>query len=127
VPASRQFHYDVAGAGHYGIFSGRRWREKVYPRVRDFIASHQEASGAVKSDAPAKSVRVAKRKEDASSGVRAGAANGGLNGTAALNGSAKKHAGRGTNGSAHKRVALSAEDDPIRVGRTAQRAAKRRP
>jgi poly(3-hydroxybutyrate) depolymerase len=28
------------GAGHYGIFSGRRWREKVYPRVRDFIAAY---------------------------------------------------------------------------------------
>ena len=25
------------GAGHYGIFSGRRWREIVYPQVRDFI------------------------------------------------------------------------------------------
>jgi poly(3-hydroxybutyrate) depolymerase len=41
VPASRQFHYDVVGAGHYGIFSGRRWREKVCPRVTEFIASHQ--------------------------------------------------------------------------------------
>jgi poly(3-hydroxybutyrate) depolymerase len=41
VPKSRQFHYDAMGAGHYGIFSGRRWREKVYPTVRDFIASHQ--------------------------------------------------------------------------------------
>jgi poly(3-hydroxybutyrate) depolymerase len=41
VPKSRQFHYDAVGAGHYGIFSGRRWREKVYPKVRDFIASHQ--------------------------------------------------------------------------------------
>jgi poly(3-hydroxybutyrate) depolymerase len=29
------------GAGHYGIFSGRRWREDVYPQVRDFIATHQ--------------------------------------------------------------------------------------
>ncbi len=38
VPTTRQFHYDVKGAGHYGIFSGRRWREKVYPEVRDFIA-----------------------------------------------------------------------------------------
>jgi poly(3-hydroxybutyrate) depolymerase len=28
----------VEGAGHYGIFSGRRWRTEVYPRVRDFIA-----------------------------------------------------------------------------------------
>ncbi len=38
IPRARQFHYDAAGAGHYGIFSGRRWREKVYPHVRDFIA-----------------------------------------------------------------------------------------
>ena len=44
IPKDRQFHYDVDGAGHYGIFSGRRWREMVYPRVRDFIASH-DASG----------------------------------------------------------------------------------
>jgi poly(3-hydroxybutyrate) depolymerase len=41
IPKERQFHYDAIGAGHYGIFSGRRWREKVYPRVREFIASHQ--------------------------------------------------------------------------------------
>ena len=36
-----EFHYDVEGAGHYGIFSGRRWRELAYPVVRDFIAGHQ--------------------------------------------------------------------------------------
>jgi poly(3-hydroxybutyrate) depolymerase len=41
VPKDRQFHYDAVGAGHYGIFSGRRWREKVYPVLRDFIATHQ--------------------------------------------------------------------------------------
>ena len=41
VPQERQFHYDVAGAGHYGIFSGRRWRDIVYPQVRDFIARFQ--------------------------------------------------------------------------------------
>ncbi|MEP7101344.1 MAG: polyhydroxyalkanoate depolymerase, partial [Burkholderiales bacterium] len=32
IPKDRQFHYDAIGAGHYGIFSGRRWREKVYPK-----------------------------------------------------------------------------------------------
>ena len=37
IPKGRQFHYDAKGAGHYGIFSGRRWREKVYPEVRGFI------------------------------------------------------------------------------------------
>ena len=51
IPKDRQFHYDAVGAGHYGIFSGRRWREKVYPTVRDFIASHQ---GAAQPKAPAK-------------------------------------------------------------------------
>ena len=43
IPKSRQFHYDAVGAGHYGIFSGRRWREKVYPQVRNFIARFDEA------------------------------------------------------------------------------------
>jgi poly(3-hydroxybutyrate) depolymerase len=38
IPHDHQFHYDVQGAGHYGIFSGRRWREKVYPEVKSFIA-----------------------------------------------------------------------------------------
>jgi poly(3-hydroxybutyrate) depolymerase len=42
IPKTRQFHYDVAGAGHYGIFSGRRWREKVYPELRAFIQRFNE-------------------------------------------------------------------------------------
>jgi poly(3-hydroxybutyrate) depolymerase len=37
VPLDRRRHLAVAGAGHYGIFSGRRWRETVYPHMRDFI------------------------------------------------------------------------------------------
>jgi poly(3-hydroxybutyrate) depolymerase len=37
IPASRRAHRVVQGAGHYGIFSGRRWREAVYPQIRDFI------------------------------------------------------------------------------------------
>ncbi|WP_423600523.1 polyhydroxyalkanoate depolymerase [Roseateles sp. MS654] len=43
IDASNQFHYDAVGAGHYGIFSGRRWREKVYPVIRDFIAKYDAA------------------------------------------------------------------------------------
>jgi poly(3-hydroxybutyrate) depolymerase len=65
VPKSRQFHYDVIGAGHYGIFSGRRWREKVYPEVRDFIASHQAAEpvrAPRRSAATGKTTAAAKRK-----------------------------------------------------------------
>jgi len=42
IPKTRQKHYDVVGAGHYGIFSGRRWREKAYPEIRAFILSHNK-------------------------------------------------------------------------------------
>jgi poly(3-hydroxybutyrate) depolymerase len=36
-------HLTIHAAGHYGIFSGRRWREGVYPEVRDFIAAADAA------------------------------------------------------------------------------------
>jgi poly(3-hydroxybutyrate) depolymerase len=39
LPAERKQHRMVDGAGHYGIFSGRRWRQSVYPEVREFIAA----------------------------------------------------------------------------------------
>jgi len=42
VPKTRQKHLEVEGAGHYGIFSGRRWRDVVYPEVRDFIRKFHE-------------------------------------------------------------------------------------
>ena len=44
IAKAHQQHLEVAGAGHYGIFSGRRWREVVYPCVREFIASHHEVA-----------------------------------------------------------------------------------
>ena len=37
VPAGHKRHFEAKGAGHYGIFSGRRWREQVYPAVKAFI------------------------------------------------------------------------------------------
>jgi poly(3-hydroxybutyrate) depolymerase len=42
IPSARRFHYDVPRAGHYGIFAGSRWRDIVYPRVRDFIARFEK-------------------------------------------------------------------------------------
>ncbi len=42
IPKTRKRHYEVKGAGHYGIFSGRRWREFAYPEIRDFILKHQK-------------------------------------------------------------------------------------
>ncbi|MEW5886936.1 MAG: polyhydroxyalkanoate depolymerase [Pseudomonadota bacterium] len=41
-----QRHFEVPGAGHYGIFSGRRWRERVYPVVKAFILEHEPKSAA---------------------------------------------------------------------------------
>ncbi len=43
VPKARQKHLEVKGAGHYGIFSGRRWRDMVYPAVKAFILDHNQA------------------------------------------------------------------------------------
>ncbi len=40
IPAASKEHFLVPGVGHYGIFSGRKFREMIYPRMRDFIARH---------------------------------------------------------------------------------------
>jgi poly(3-hydroxybutyrate) depolymerase len=40
IPKNHRHHLEVKGAGHYGIFSGRRWREMVYPEVKQFILTH---------------------------------------------------------------------------------------
>jgi poly(3-hydroxybutyrate) depolymerase len=59
VPKSAQVHFEAKGAGHYGIFSGRRWRDHVYPVVKAFILSHHNNA----TDVPAaKAAPVAKAK-----------------------------------------------------------------
>jgi poly(3-hydroxybutyrate) depolymerase len=40
IPKSKQKHLTAPGVGHYGIFSGRRWREMIYPQIRDFIRAN---------------------------------------------------------------------------------------
>jgi len=48
VPKTQQRHFEAKGAGHYGIFSGKRWRELVYPQVKSFILAHNQiASGPI--------------------------------------------------------------------------------
>lgn len=42
VKADSRKHIEVKGAGHYGIFSGRRWRDLVYPQVKEFITAHDQ-------------------------------------------------------------------------------------
>jgi poly(3-hydroxybutyrate) depolymerase len=40
IPAQDKQHFEAKGVGHYGIFSGRKYRELIYPRIKDFIARH---------------------------------------------------------------------------------------
>lgn len=35
----RKSHHLQAGVGHYGVFSGSRWNQQIYPRVREMIHS----------------------------------------------------------------------------------------
>ena len=52
VAAKQKTHLEATGAGHYGIFSGRRWRDVVYPAVTSFILEHNEPSGQTAKQAP---------------------------------------------------------------------------
>jgi poly(3-hydroxybutyrate) depolymerase len=38
-------HHVQTGVGHYGVFSGRKWNQQIYPRVREMIhaSSHTPA------------------------------------------------------------------------------------
>ena len=40
IPAAQRKHYTAPGVGHYGIFSGRKYREMIYPKVREFIQKY---------------------------------------------------------------------------------------
>jgi poly(3-hydroxybutyrate) depolymerase len=40
IPGYRRRHHLQAGAGHFGVFSGRRWQGQVYPAVQGFIAAN---------------------------------------------------------------------------------------
>ena len=42
IPANMRMHYMQPDVGHYGVFNGRRFREDIYPRIRDFIAANDK-------------------------------------------------------------------------------------
>ena len=56
-------HLEVKGAGHYGIFSGRRWREVVYPHVCEFILRHPHGAMAAPSGAKRRGTSAAAVKK----------------------------------------------------------------
>jgi poly(3-hydroxybutyrate) depolymerase len=40
IPAGKREHLLVPKVGHYGIFSGRRWRESISRRIGEFVRKH---------------------------------------------------------------------------------------
>ena len=40
LPAAKKKYLMAEGAGHYGIFNGSRWRDKIAPVLEDWIAEH---------------------------------------------------------------------------------------
>ena len=66
VVGSEQKHLEVPGAGHYGIFSGRRWREVVYPEVKSFILRHQPVEA---QETPVSEPKQAPASESIASGT----------------------------------------------------------
>jgi len=66
IAAVNKQHLEAQGAGHYGIFSGRRWREVVYPQVQRFILAHSPAPAiAAATESPVAAVPAAAAKRSA--------------------------------------------------------------
>lgn len=62
IPENRKLHYEVKGAGHYGIFSGRRWREFVFPMISEFIRKNEKNSSSTKTATKPIANKVAAKK-----------------------------------------------------------------
>ncbi|HKT18756.1 MAG TPA: polyhydroxyalkanoate depolymerase [Stellaceae bacterium] len=40
LPEAKKPQYMQPGVGHYGVFNGSRWRNAIYPKIRDFIRAN---------------------------------------------------------------------------------------
>jgi len=40
IPKTKKQHFEAPKCGHYGIFSGRRWREIISPKITEFIEAN---------------------------------------------------------------------------------------
>ncbi|MEO5660566.1 MAG: polyhydroxyalkanoate depolymerase [Polaromonas sp.] len=68
VKEKNKLHLEAQGAGHYGIFSGRRWRDIVYPAVKTFILEHNKPMDQ-SQQAPSAPKKVAKADPSAKAAV----------------------------------------------------------
>ncbi|MDX1924348.1 MAG: polyhydroxyalkanoate depolymerase [Rickettsiaceae bacterium] len=76
IPQSKKHYYMQEGVGHYGVFSGSKFREKIVPVIRDFAYKYighklysNSDDGAYKSDA--KKVHLTKARSTAKKPVDA--------------------------------------------------------
>jgi poly(3-hydroxybutyrate) depolymerase len=69
VPKALHKHFEAQGAGHYGIFAGKRWRDMVYPVVKEFILAHR--GQAASASAPATTSKAAPAKTAAKTATQA--------------------------------------------------------
>jgi poly(3-hydroxybutyrate) depolymerase len=46
IPAARKRHHLQEGAGHYGVFNGRRFRTEIVPRIVEFMAASEAPEAA---------------------------------------------------------------------------------
>ncbi len=54
IPDDRRVLYVQPKVGHYGVFNGRRFRDEIYPRVRQFVSDNEGLGGlSARSDAAA--------------------------------------------------------------------------
>ena len=42
IANSKKQHYEASGVGHYGIFNGRKFRERIAPKVKQFMQKHAQ-------------------------------------------------------------------------------------
>lgn len=62
LPPARKRNHVQPGVGHYGVFSGTRFRAEIYPLIRDFIASQALTA---RVPAPVKNAVSARRADAA--------------------------------------------------------------
>ena len=57
VPVGKRLQYLQPGAGHYGIFNGRKWRGEILPRIKAFALAQGRAQGGAQGAVPVKAIR----------------------------------------------------------------------
>lgn len=50
LEADQKKHFLALGVGHYGIFNGRKYREVIYPQIRDFIRDQAKRKVAIAAE-----------------------------------------------------------------------------